>query len=82
MLRIWKKILDQGGYICAIFINLSNAFGKWDHDLLVAKLGAYGFETDALWHMKSYLMNKKQMIRVNKKFREWEKITKVVPQGS
>ena len=27
MLRIWKKILDQGGYICAIFMNLSNTFG-------------------------------------------------------
>ena len=48
MLRIWKKILDQGGYICAIFMNLSNTFGTQDHDLLVAKLGAYGFETDAL----------------------------------
>ena len=77
-----KNLEEQGGYICAIFMNPSNAFGTWDHDLLVAKLGAYGFETDALWHMKSFLMKRKQMIRVTKKFREWERITTVVPQGS
>ena len=26
MLEIWKNVLDKGGYICAIFIDLSKAF--------------------------------------------------------
>ena len=54
MLEIWKKVLDKGEYICAIFMDLSKAFDTLNHDLLIAKLGAYGFETDALRYMKSY----------------------------
>ena len=65
MLEIWKKVLDKGGYVCAIFMDLSKAFDILNHDLLIAKLGAYGFETDALRYMKSYLRNRKQSVRVN-----------------
>ena len=63
-------------------MDLSKAFDTLNHDLLIAKLGAYGFETDALRYMKSYLKNRKQRVRVNKTFSEWERITTGVPQGS
>ena len=49
---------------------------------LIAKLGAYGFDTDVLRYMKSYLTNRKQRVRVNKKFSEWDRITKGVPEDS
>ena len=48
MLEKWKNTLDKGGFICAIFMDLSKGFDKWDHDLLITKLGAYGFQEDAL----------------------------------
>ena len=54
MLEIWNKVSDKRGYISAIFMDLSKAFDKLNHDLLIAKLGVYGFETDALRYMKSY----------------------------
>ena len=38
----------------------SKASDTLNDDLLIAKLGAYGFETDGLRYMKSYLMNRKQ----------------------
>ena len=82
MLEMWKRILDQRGYVCAIFVHLSKAFDKLKHNLLTAKFGAYGFETDALRYMKSYLMNRKQRVRVNKIFSEWERMATGVPQGS
>ena len=79
MLEMGKKILDQRGYICAISWTCQDTL---NHDLLIAKLGAYGFETDALRYMKNYSVNRKQRGRVNKNFNEWKRITTGVPQGS
>ena len=42
-------------------MDLSKAFNSLNHDLLIAKLRVYGSQTDALRHMKSYLMNRGQM---------------------
>ena len=78
MLEIWKNVSDKEGYVCAIFMDLSKAFDTLNHNLLIVKLGAYGFETDALRYTKSYLINRKQ----RETFSEWEKITTGVPQGS
>ena len=47
MLKMWKKMLDQGGYICPIFMDLSNAFDTLNHDLRNAKLGACRSEAGA-----------------------------------
>ena len=63
-------------------MDLSKAFDTLKHHLLIAKLGVYGVEIDALRYMKSYLTNRKQRLRVNKTFSEWERITTGVPQGS
>ena len=63
-------------------MDLSKAFGTLNDDLLIAKLGAYGFKTDALRYTKSYLKNRKQSVRVSKTFSEWERITTGVTQGS
>ena len=79
MLEMRKKVLDQGGYIFTIFVDLCQ--DTLNHDLLIAKLQTYRFETDALRYMKNYLMGRKQMVGVNKNFSEWERITTGVPQG-
>ena len=60
MLEMWKNTLDKGGYVSAIFMDLSKAFDTLNHNLLIAKLGAYGFERDSLSFMKSYLKYKQQ----------------------
>ena len=82
MLKIWKKVLDKGGYIFEIFMDLSKASDTLKHDLLIANLGAYGFETHALRYLKSYLTNRKQRVIVDKTLSEWERITTGVLQGS
>ena len=63
-------------------MDLSKAFNTLNHDFSIVKLGAYKFETDALRYMKSYLGNKNRILRVNKTFSEWERITTDVPQDS
>ena len=82
MLERWTKTLNKRGYICATFMDLSNAFDTLNNKLLIAKLGAYGFDTKALYYIKSYLDNRKQRVRVNRNFSSWQEIIAGVPQGS
>ena len=48
ILKKWKNALDEGTFVCAMFMDLPKAFDTMDHDLLIVKLGAYGFQEDAL----------------------------------
>ena len=82
VLEKWKNTLGKGGFVCAVFMDLSKAFDTMDKDLLIAKLGAYGFEEDALVFMKSYFTNIQQRVRGNSNFNTWEEIISRVPQGS
>ena len=79
MLENWKHMLDKGGYICAMFMDLSQAFEIIHHDSMIGKLGAYDFSQIALQYMRSYLTNRQQRVRVNSNFSVWENIIARVP---
>ena len=51
-----------------MFMDLSKAVDTLNHKLLIAKLGAYGFDIKALYYIKRYLGNRKQRVRVNSNF--------------
>ena len=63
-----KKAVDMGECISTLFLDISKAFDRIDHDLLPAKLRAYGFSLDALKLTHSYLINRKQQVQINNKF--------------
>ena len=48
MLEMWKNTLFKGGYVSAIFMDLSKAFYTLNHNLLIPNLGGCGFERDSL----------------------------------
>ena len=52
------------------------------HDLLIAKLHAYGISMQALKLLYSYLTNRKQRVKINSSFSDWFEIIVGVPQGS
>ena len=49
-------------------MDLSKAFDTINHDLLIAKLGAYGFYTESLKLVRSYLTSRFQRKKVNTSF--------------
>ena len=53
-----------------------------DHELLIAKLEAYGFSNKSLTYILSYLTDRKQRTKVNTSFSTWSPIKSGVPQGS
>ena len=65
-------------------MDLSKAFDTINHDLLIAKLGAYGFDTASLKLIRSYLTNTSYSTSylVNTSFSSWSKLFLGVPQGS
>ena len=82
LIEKWKESLENKGYAGAIFMDLSKAFDTINHQLLVAKLYAYGFEKGALTLILNYLSNRWQRTKINTSFSSWSELLHGVPQGS
>ena len=78
----WKKDLDKQQYVGAVLMDLSKAFDCLPHDLILAKLSAYGLSANACDFLNSYLSNRKQRVKVGQFCSSWLNIIKGVPQGS
>ena len=82
LLEKFKISLDKGGKAGAVLMDLSKAFDCIRHDLLIAKLHAYGFSQEALALINDYLTNRQQRVKVNGSFSSWKELPRGVPQGS
>ena len=82
MIDKWKKAVDNNEVFGAILTDLSKAFDCICHDLLVAKLNAYGLSRPALKMIQDYLLNPKHRTKIGSSYRSWEDITSGIPQGS
>ena len=78
-----KTFLDNGNFVCGIFIDLQKAFDTVDHEIMMHK-------TVALWYswyytyewLKSFLVNRKQFVSINGYESDCKIIKCGVPQGS
>ena len=82
MLEHLRKSLDKGLKTGVLLTDLSKAFDSISHDLLIAKLNAYGFCKNALNLVNDYLSNRKQRTKIDDTFSSWREILYGVPQGS
>ena len=71
MIEKWKKSLDGKGSFGALLTDLSKAFDCIPHELMKAKLDAYGFDLKALILIFNNLRNRKQRAKINSSYSDW-----------
>ena len=82
LLEKWKRSVDKGKSFGALLTDLPKTFDCLDHELLTAKVNAYGFDLPALRLIHDYLSNRKQRTKTDDKYSSWSEILFGVPQGS
>ena len=78
----WRQSLDNKEIVTVISLDLSKAFDCIPHNLLLAKLRAYGVSEHSVSLLKSYLFSRKQRVKIGDTYSSWELVTRGVPQGS
>ena len=80
-LQEWQNELDKSGFVGTILMDLSKAYDCLPHNLLIAKLEAYGIGKSGLFLLLSYLSNQKHHTKINSSYSGWYDIIRDVPQG-
>ena len=81
-MQAWQEELDKSGFEETILMDLPKAYDCLPHDLLVAKLEAYGVGKDELNLISIYLTYRKQRTKIGSSYSDWYEIVRGVPQGS
>ena len=82
LLEEWREKLDKNFIVGAVLMDLSKAFDCIPHDLIIAKLAAYGFKRETLRLIYSYLKDRKQCVKINNTYNDYNEIISGLPQGS
>ena len=67
----WRHALDKKQSAGLLTTDLSKAFDCIRHDLLIAKLHAYGVSIKSIRYMYDYLSNRKQRVRIKTSYSAW-----------
>ena len=79
LIQKWQACLDNSGKIGTVLMDLSKAFDTLPHDLLIAKLEAYGFNDSSLRLILSYLSNIFQRVKIGSTLSQWLMLLLDVP---
>ena len=82
LIENWRRCLDENKVVGVILTDLSEAFDCLSHELLIAKLNAYGFNENTIRLVYSYLTNMKQSVKIKGFLSTLKRILSGVPQGS
>ena len=75
--------LAKGKEVDVLYLDLSKAFDKVDHSLLLAKLKGYGISAPLLKRFRSYLADRSQRVVLEGVYSDWLPVTLPgAPQGS
>ena len=60
-----RSQLDNGHYVCGIFVDLEKAFDTVNHKILCEKLNHYGLRGNVNKLIQAYLGNRRQFVSIN-----------------
>ena len=76
----WKLALDDRKHVAAMLMDLSKAFESLPHELIIAKLKAYGMKEGCAF-VWAYLSKRKQRVKLSRCASDWMELHKGIPQG-
>ena len=59
-----SESLDNGKFVCGIFVDLHKAFNTVDHEIILSKLDHYGIQGIANKWFEIHLCNRKQYVSI------------------
>ena len=71
LIEKWKNIVVNGSAFGALLTDQSFL----PHELLIAKLDAHGFDKSSLKLIHSYLLQRKQRVKIKARYRPWREIS-------
>ena len=78
----WKLEVKNEDKVSIVIMDISKAFYSLNHKPLVAKLEAYGLDSESAGFLQSYITKQYQGTRIGIAISDWESIIAGVPQGS
>ena len=78
----WHSYLDRGSSVAAVFFDLSKAFDKVPHNLLLTSLANIGIFGLLLSWFQNYLANRSQSVVLDGQSSSICSVSSGVPQGS
>ena len=78
----WTQALDAGYGVHVCYLDISKAFDRVKHNILIQKLKSYGILGNLLECLPDYLRERHDMIRVDEAYSKKIIVTSGVPQGS
>lgn len=81
-LNDWTQALDEGSCVHACYLDISKAFDRVNHDLLLKKLQKLGIKGNLLTWLQDYLCDRHVRVCVDGVLSERVAVTSGVPQGS
>ena len=82
LIELIKNFIDNGNFVCGIFIDLQKAFDTVDHKIMMQKLWYYGIRGTTYEWLRSFLLYRKQFVSINGYESGYKMIKCGVPQGS
>ena len=68
------KGLDENGMVATVLMDLLKAYDCIPHDLLIAKLNAYGIDSVGLLLISDSLSRRKQRTKIGSSYSSWHDI--------